>query len=111
MITFDKNSSMKGVRKGDFFLQENILKCKALVQIELDETYEGASDYMWGDIAIPAHLISYFSMYVSNTGTIMKNRVIITLDDGKDLIIKGNIEDLVEIYNVFKSREMTFKFN
>lgn len=66
---------------------------------------------MWGDIAIPVHLISYFAMYVSNTGTIMKNRVIITLDDGKDLIIKGNIEDLVEIYNIFKSKEMTFKFN
>jgi hypothetical protein len=111
VITFDKNSNMKGVKKGDFLLQENILKCKALVQIELDETYEGASDYMWSDVAIPLSLISYFSMYVSSTGTIMKNRVIIALDDGKELIIKGNLEDLIEIYNVFKSSEMMFKFN
>jgi hypothetical protein len=66
---------------------------------------------MWGDVAIPVALISYFSMYVSNTGTIMKNRVIITLDDGKELIIKGNVEDLVDIYNIFKSKEMMFKFN
>lgn len=110
MITFDKNANMKGVKKGDFVLDGNILKCRVLVSYDSDETYDGV-EFMWSECAIPMSLISYYSLHINDKGMTMKGQIIISLDDGKDIICRGTMEDLTDLYNTHIKNDRIFKFN
>lgn len=110
MITFDKNNNMKGIKKGDFLLIENVLRCKVLVSYESDEVYEEI-EYSWSEIAIPMNLISYFSLHVNSKGMVVRNQLIVTLDDGKEIVIKGDMDHLTQIYNTFVNKDRVYKFN
>jgi len=110
MITFDENTNMKGVKKGDFLLVDNVLRCKVMISYESDEVY-GEREFSWSDCAIPLGLISYYSMYVDDRGMVQKGKLIVSLDDGKDVIIKGSMDDLTDLYNAYVKKDRVFKFN
>ena len=62
MTTFGKNTNMKSVRQGDFYLIGQVLKCKVLVAIPDEIT--GREDYMWADTYVPMDVICYFSLNI-----------------------------------------------